>query len=288
MKLLLKGFAVAALLCAIALGTALAGDGAMRNCPAEGEWGLVTWAGDDGTDVDEALAGCPVQIAYALRDGGWTSDPGTVNKYDALLVLGGAGTVPAVPEPTYINSDALPDLSGQLDIGIKVLARGLTPTRYAPTSVEPADNGDLVIGFEFFSMSPPKEIIFYNHGDEFYRTDGPPLCTEIEDRRGVQMGVDCFTYGYRYTYEVHVRANGSFKVEMTAEAPENPYIGREAPSCFNPTCPTHIWEKQPDSSMTCPGYPDAEYGLCACPTEEDPDATCSRLGPTPEPRRGNR
>lgn len=275
-----------ALIGALAFSNADAGP-TMRDCPQQGQWALSVWDGKDGADAGEALGTCGnVTAAYVLNPDGswlrWLGNPGefnslhTVDYMQGVIAFGGGG----VPEEADMEdlygratSELLPDLSN--DASHALTMRGVGPANPGtgkgkpPTSVEAVGNGDVEVTWTRKTLYPYEEVCFYWNGEKL----GP--CTPAPRLLGC---------GYEYTISLYLGADQTYEVGFETER-QIVYLGRgkyghircdPANIPFNPTCPTGTWEKPCNNCpITCPGFPDAEFGLFQCEEPPEGEEFCS-------------
>lgn len=288
MKALLIGFAV---VLAIAFSPATAGEG-MVNCPEEGEWAISVWAGKDGANAEEALSTCGVEIAYALVDGGFTSNIRTLDNLDAVLALGGTGAVVTEPEVIYgrQHSDALPTLADNINhegaLTVEIDHYGAADVLYGPYGPEEViemGDGDVLAVFHIGDTHPiPQPLdrfcVYWGGkslGEGDPDNDGcydlPPACTDFPR---AEMPDDCLHGdGHEYEISIYVGGDGSYGVEFSVER-RDVYVPFGAVP-FNKDCPISTWFKEMNEKPYCPGYPDATFGEFLCADPEYPGQMCS-------------
>jgi len=293
--------AIAALCAAVFVGAGSAGPSAeLVNCPADGEWGIAVWTGKNNADAAMALDSCGVASAYTPEGNEWQT-PDSLDNLDGVLALGGGGAgVP--PDLTQLygrdHADALPDLSNDASHSLTVKFKrpgGGSVGPFEPEEVTQVGDGDIEAKFVFGDYLPevkPIEVFtFWWDGEKFDRRDGLPSCDEF-DRSEVDKvyreGGCLLGEGFVYTVLVFVGADQTYRIDIEAEKSEMEYIGRPGELCPNPTCPTGVWRYDQEGGTTCPGYPGAIFGMCACPTEEEPDKLCYFKDVEKERRCGNR
>jgi hypothetical protein len=102
-------------------GSSQAEEGSMTNCPQANKWAIAVWDGDDGTDVEQALASCgegAVAVAYSIdpetqnwlryfADRPEISNLTALDNLQGILALGAAGASPPVSAAISAQQDAM-------------------------------------------------------------------------------------------------------------------------------------------------------------------------------------
>ncbi len=150
--------------------------GVLHNCPQAGKWAISVWDGDDGTDVEQALATCGetgVVAAYWLVPETqawlrWFADRPEIstlemlNDMQGVIALGGTAATPtplatasatATPTPTPITSEQL-----------------IQPTDLIYLGAFRLPDGPEEIGWEYSGAA----MTYYPHGDPDGPADGYP------------------------------------------------------------------------------------------------------------------
>jgi hypothetical protein len=242
----------------------------MVGCPLQGRWAIAVWDGDDGTEVEEALATCgedAVAVAYSIdpQTQAWSrwfdgrpeiSNLAPLGHMQGVLALGGTGA-PATPTPSpTLTPTATPTLTPTP-----------TATFEAPTDYLDTFHASLEISMEADGV----DMGFAIEGD--FQATNRCSCDISVSIVGIPIWEERVIV---IDNEAWIDTGDGWR-EM---APSDPDLAEALGLC--PACPS-FWESEGEDVVLPPGQHDTKNGVPAIHyTAEELYEAIFGVGPLPE------